>query len=157
MNSERIAEIRSLSSETKDKAILLRCEAVIRWLEDTPKIVVAEELECSWTFVKKWVDKWKTDGAQSLFQKSWVGRTPIIPYERRGELRTKIRVFFQNHPEKTVSDLKDFIDTQGFKLGLSSTYNLLDDLGISYQKPRPFSPKQDKNAMEDFKKKFKRK
>ena len=157
MNSESIAEIRGLSRETKDKAILLRCEAVIRWLEDTPKSVVAEDLECSWSFVKKWVEKWIAHGAQSLFQKSWVGRTPIIPYEKRGELRIKILVFFQNHPEKTVTDLKHFLETQGFKIGLSSTYTLLDNLGISYQKPRPFNPKQDKNEMEEFKKKFKKK
>ena len=98
----------------------------------------------------KWIKDFDKESIGGLIVKKGRGRKRILSkdYEDR------IYKIIKKNPNITAKELKKVIENDLLKtVGIATVYRLMRSLGFSYITPRPTHYKQDKEAVEDFKKK----
>lgn len=131
-----------------------RCNAVIFLLNGKNQSNVAEELGASRRSIKKWFGVYLTQGIAGLLEIDPGGRPPIVPEEKEDFVKEVILKSQSAQSPATGLDIKKELAGLNFLLSLSSVYNLLHRLNLSYQTPRPVHPKRDEIAVKEWLDKF---
>ena len=134
-----------------------RIQVVILANEGRSMTKIAAHIERSITFVKKWVKRYREEGFSGLFDKKGRGRKNKLTKEQEQALEqwlTEVKEH-QKHSIATlrVSDLRSVVTERlGVAYSLAGMWYVLNRLGFRSLVPRPKHPKQNKEALETWKK-----
>lgn len=150
MRKEDSNELLFYASSSPIFLVRNRCKAVYLILCGEKKIDVAEELCCSRMSINEWLKMYNDHGISALLSIDEGGRPLIIPAEKHDEMREIILNEQLKTSPSIGNELQKVIGKNGFSLSLSSVYNFLHRLKLSYQTPRPVHPKRDENEVKKW-------
>jgi transposase len=98
----------------------------------------------------KWIRDFDKESIEGLAVKKGRGRKKIF----NEDYKNKIYKIIKKNPNITAKQLHKIIEKDISRtVGIATVYRLMRELGFSYITPRKIHYKQDKKAVEDFKKK----
>jgi len=148
------AEIYSLenaAASAANETVERRCEAVGLRLRGWEVDAVAEELDCSPRFVRKWSSIFSRDGVHALLNYVGPGRKKKITDAALAEMRDAILATQAGTTPARGPRIQELLCEAGYIMGLTSTYEALHRLDFSYKTARPVHPKRSEDAVQAWK------
>lgn len=154
--------IKSLKKKLKSKTYLEirdRIRAVIYALNGRTDRDIAEILDYSLGWVKKWISRYNSEGFEGLYDQTRPGAPTLLTENQIQILHDEI--IAGPDPEGIlsryrVSDLAKLVLRKfGVQYSPSGMHALMKRMNLSHVKPRPQHPKNDPRVMEEWKKKRK--
>ncbi|EON74802.1 Transposase [Lunatimonas lonarensis] len=150
-------EIKALIRRDERYTIGVRLYAVLQVSLGQPSRNLEELYQTSFKQITNWVHRFEQEGIDGLRDKPGRGRKPLLSAEQSGEL---LRLMLHESPTDhgyntetwTGPILIDWIrKSYGIEYRKAQIYNIIKQLGLSYQKAKGFYPEADENAQEEFK------
>jgi transposase len=148
------AEIYSLenaAASAANETVRRRCEAASLRLQGWEVESVAEEVECSPRFVRKWSSQFLRGGVQALLVFAGPGRKKTITDTALLEMKEAILATQALATPARGIDIQEMFRGAGHIIGLTSTYEALHRLDFSYKTTRPVHPKRSEKAVQAWK------
>lgn len=154
---EPVETLKRYSRWKRYATIKERVEAVVFASEGESIAKVAKHIDRGVTFVKKWVKRYREQGFQGLWDKKGRGREKKLTKEKEQALEqwlTEVKEHQKHSPATLrVSDLRSVVAQRlGVSYSLAGMWYVLNRLGFRSLVPRPKHPKQNKEALENWKK-----
>jgi transposase len=150
-------ELRSIAAKTKDGAMVRRLLAIALVIEGCSRTAAAEQNGMDRQTLRDWVHRYNTEGADGLKSRRSPGREPRLTEAQITELREVVVAGPDPAKHGVVrwrcADLQQEI-ARRFQVEVheSTVGKWLRRLGLTRLQPRPFHPKKDAEAQEEFKK-----
>jgi len=117
---------------------------------------IAKLLSAPTSVVEEWAYRYRDHGIEALRPKKQPGREPTLPREKHQEFKERIKAGPREGDGVCTLRGKDAVRilNEEFKVEytLNGVYDLLHRLNLSSLTPRPRHEKNDRKAMEEFKK-----
>jgi len=151
------AELRALAASTRDGRVVRRLLAIALVLEGESREEAAQLNGMDRQTLRDWVHRYNEEGVAGLYPRAIPGRPGALTEEQIKELRTMVLEGPDPEIDGVVrwrcTDLRDAIAARwSVTLHVRSVGRLLQRLKMTRLQPRPFHPKKDAGAQEDFKK-----
>lgn len=150
-------EIKALFKRDERYTIGLRLYAVYQVALGQPSRNLEELYQTSFKQITNWVHRFELEGIEGLKDKPGRGRKSLLSTEQLGELSDLLLKesptgHGYNTETWTGPMLIDWISKNyGIEYKKAQIYNIIKQLGLSYQKAKGFYPETDEKAQEDFK------
>ena len=150
-------EIKALIKKDERYTIGLRLYAVYQVALGQPSRKLEELYQTSFKQITNWVHRFEQEGIEGLKDRPGRGRKPSLSPEQMGDLSDLLlNVSPVDHGYNTETwtgpILIDWVRKSfGIEFKKAQIYNIVKQLGFSYQKAKGFYPEADKKAQEDFK------
>lgn len=150
-------EIKALFKRDERYTIGLRLYAVYQVALGQPSRNLEELYQTSFKQITNWVHRFELEGIEGLKDKPGRGRKSLLSTEQLGELSDLLLKesptgHGYNTETWTGPMLIDWIrKNYGIEYKKAQIYNIIKQLGLSYQKAKGFYPEADEKAQEDFK------
>ena len=150
-------ELRALSSKCPDSAQVRRLLALALVIDGRPRGEAAALAGMDRQTLCDWVHRYNASGVEGLKSRCPPGRVPALTEQQRAELRELVVKGPDPATDKVVRwrcvDLRDEV-ARRFTVTVSERTigRWLRKLDLTRLQPRPFHPKKDAAAQEDFKK-----
>ena len=150
-------EIKALIKRDERYTIGMRLYAVYQVSLGQPSRKLEELYQTSFKQITNWVHRFEQEGIDGLRDKPGRGRKPLLSAEQSGEL---LHLLLHESPADhgyntetwTGPILIDWIrKSYGIGYKKAQIYNIIKQLGLSYQKAKGFYPEADEKAQEGFK------
>ena len=150
-------EIKALIKRDERYTIGVRLFAVYQVSLGQPSRKLEELYQTSFKQITNWVHRFEQEGIDGLRDKPGRGRKRLLSTEQTGEL---LHLLLDESPTdhgyntETWTDpiLIDWIrKSYGIEYKKAQIYNIIKQLGLSYQKAKGFYPEADEKAREEFK------
>jgi transposase len=137
-----------------------RIRVIIFALKGSKDVEIAERLDYSVPWVKKWVSRYKKCGFDGL----WDQPKPGAPLKLTEDQVIELYQMILSGPAEDellsryrVSDIRDFVSQNwGIDYSPSGMHAVMKRMKLSHVTPRPHHPKNDPSVMEQWKKKPRR-
>lgn len=151
------SELRQAAARSKNSAAARRMLALAVVMEGADRMTAARSCGMDRQTLRDWVHRYNSDGLAGLENKPLPGRSPKLTAEQRQGLVALVEAGPQPGKDKVVrwrrTDLRDRLEKDfGVVLHERTVGKLLAGLGYRRLSRRPFNPKPDPVAQEDFKK-----
>ena len=151
------AELRALASSTRDGRVVRRLLALALVLEGESREEAAQLNGMDRQTLRDWVHRYNEEGVAGLYPRAIPGRPGALTEEQMEEVRAMVLAGPDPAIDGVVrwrcADLRDAIAARwSVTLHVRSVGRLLHRLKMTRLQPRPFHPKKDAMAQEDFKK-----
>jgi len=153
------AELRVLAASIRDGRVVRRLLAIALVLEGKSRADAARLTGMDRQTLRDWVHRYNDEGVDGLYPRAIPGRPGALTDEQKEQVRTMVL----EGPNPSVDgvvrwrcvDLRDAIAARwSVTLHVRTVGRLLHELDMTRLQPRPFHPKKDAAAQEDFKKNF---
>lgn len=149
--------LRQAASRSKNAAAARRMLALALVMEGADRTTAARSCGMDRQTLRDWVHRYNFDGLSGLENKALPGRASKLTAEQRQGLIALVEAGPQPGKDKVVrwrrTDLRDRLEKDfGLVLHERTVGKLLTGLGYRRLSVRPFNPKADPSAQEDFKK-----
>jgi transposase len=151
MFDDKIYSLENAAASAANETVGLRCEAVGLRLRGWEVEAVAEELECSPRFVRKWSSIFRREGVRALLAYAGPGRKKAITDAALDEMRDAILATQAEATPARGVGIQALLHKAGYFIGLTSTYDALHRLDFSYKTARPVHPKRSEDAVQAWK------
>jgi len=156
-NESSAAELRALASSTRDGRVVRRLLAIAMVLEGHSRAEAARLNGMDRQTLRDWVHRYNEEGVAGLSPRAIPGRPGALTDEQMEQLRTMVLEGPDPDVDGVVrwrcADLRDAIAARwSVTLTVRSVGRLLKRLDMTRLQPRPFHPKRDAAAQDDFKK-----
>lgn len=151
---DTLVELNAAAKAEKDGRVRERIRAVILAKKDRTAVEIAADLGASRRAVQHWVRKYNTGGLKNLPDAPRSGTPRKCSADHFAAV--KKRIVDGPKPEDKVCtlrarDVRKILEKEyGVVQTLSSTYNLMHDLGLEPLRPRPRHRKNDPKAMKEW-------
>ena len=133
-----------------------RYRAVVLALEGQEAQEIAQRLGRSRRFVQRWAYAYRDGGIAALAEMPRSGRPARLKPEQQEPFKTRLDAGAREADEVCTlrgKDMQKILEKEfGVRYSLRGAYALVHRLGYSLLRPRPRHPKNDPQAMEQFKK-----
>jgi len=151
------SELRHAASKSRNAAASRRMLALALVMEGADRTTAARSCGMDRQTLRDWVHRYNSDGLPGLENKALPGRVPKLTAERRQGLIALVEAGPQPGKDKVVrwrrTDLRDRLEKDfGVVLHERTVGKLLTGLGYRRLSVRPFHPKSDPAAQEEYKK-----
>src|ERR1700712_269658 len=151
------SDLRQASSRSKSAAAARRMLALALVMEGLDRTTAARSCGMDRQTLRDWVHRYNSDGLPGLENKALPGRVPKLTAEQRQGLIALVEAGPQPGKDKVVrwrrTDLRDRLEKDfGVVLHERTVGKLLTGLGYRRLSVRPFHPKSDPAAQEEYKK-----
>ena len=151
------AELRALAASTQDGRVVRRLLAIALVLEGQSRADAARLNGMDRQTLRDWVHRYNDEGVAGLRPRAIPGRPGALTEEQKEQLRTMVLEGPDPDLDGVVrwrcADLRDAIAARwSVTLQVRLVGRLLHRLEMTRLQPRPFHPKKDAVAQEEFKK-----
>jgi transposase len=151
------SELRHAASKSRNAAASRRMLALALVMEGADRTTAARSCGMDRQTLRDWVHRYNSDGLPGLENKALPGRVPKLTAEQRQGLIALVEAGPQPGKDKVVrwrrTDLRDRLEKDfGVVLHERTVGKLLTGLGYRRLSVRPFHPKSDPAAQEEYKK-----
>jgi len=152
------AELRRLASKAQDGRVVRRLLGIAMLLEGKSRADAATASGMDRQTLCDWVHRYNADGVVGLTPRLIPGRPAALTSEQMAELKALVIEGPDVERDKVVrwrcADLRSVIATRySVDVHERTVGKLLRRLGLTRLQPRPYHPKKDAAAQEEFKKK----
>jgi transposase len=150
-------EIKALIKRNERYTIGIRLYAVYQVALGQPSRKLEELYQTSFKQITNWVHRFEQEGVEGLKDKPGRGRKPSLSPEQMAALSDLLLNgspvdYGYNTETWTGPVLIDWVGKSfGVEFKKAQIYNIINQLGFSYQKAKGFYPEADEKAQEDFK------
>lgn len=150
-------ELRAIAARSKDTAQTRRLLAIAMVLEGASRLDAARQAGMDRQTLRDWVHRYNEAGVDGLVSRAAPGATPKLTEAQMAELRELVLAGPDPDIHQVVRwrcvDLRDEV-TRRFSVTVDegTISRWLRKCGLTRLQPRPFHPKKDAAAQEDFKK-----
>ena len=150
-------ELRALAAKTGDGDVVRRLLAIALILEGHSREAAARLNGMDRQTLRDWVHRYNSDGVLGLTSRLSTGRPAALNEAQMEELRALVLAGPDPGRNKVIrwrcADLRDEIAARwSVTLHVRTVGKLLRRLGMTRLQPRPYHPKKDAAAQEEFKK-----
>ena len=151
------SELRHAASKSRNAAASRRMLALALVMEGADRTTAARSCGMDRQTLRDWVHRYNSDGLPGLENKALPGHVPKLTVEQRQGLIALVEAGPQPGKDKVVrwrrTDLRDRLEKDfGVVLHERTVGKLLTGLGYRRLLVRPFHPKSDPAAQEEYKK-----
>lgn len=151
------SELRHAASKSRNAAASRRMLALALVMEGADRTTAARSCGMDRQTLRDWVHRYNSDGLPGLENKALPGRVPKLTAEQKQGLIALVEAGPQPGKDKVVrwrrTDLRDRLEKDfGVVLHERTVGKLLTGLGYRRLSVRPFHPKSDPAAQEEYKK-----
>ena len=151
------ADLRALASSTRDGRVVRRLLALALVLEGQSRAEAARLNGMDRQTLRDWVHRYNDEGVAGLHPRAVPGRPGTLTAEQLQEVRSMVLEGPNPEIDGVIrwrcTDLRDAITARwSVTLHVRSVGRLLHRLEMTRLQPRPFHPKKDAAAQDDFKK-----
>lgn len=150
-------ELRAIAARSKDTSQTRRLLAIAMVLEGASRLDAARQAGMDRQTLRDWVHRYNETGVDGLVSRAAPGATPKLTEAQMAELRELVLAGPDPDIHQVVRwrcvDLRDEV-TRRFSVTVDegTISRWLRKCGLTRLQPRPFHPKKDAAAQEDFKK-----
>jgi transposase len=150
-------ELRTLAAGTRDGRVVRRLLALAMVLEGESREEAAQLNGMDRQTLRDWVHRYNEEGVAGLYPRTIPGRPGALTEEQMEEVRAMVL----NGPDPEIDgvvrwrcvDLRDAIARRwSVTLHVRTVGRMLHRLKMTRLQPRPYHPKKDAEAQDDFKK-----
>ena len=153
------AELRVLAASIRDGRVVRRLLAIALVLEGKSRADAARLTGMDRQTLRDWVHRYNDEGVDGLYPRAIPGRPGALTDDQKEQVRAMVLEGPNSSVDGVVRwrciDLRDAIAARwSVTLHVRTVGRLLHELDMTRLQPRPFHPKKDAAAQEDFKKNF---
>jgi transposase len=151
------AQLRTAARASEEPAQVRRLLAIALVLEGVPRQQAAAQCGMDRQTLRDWVHRYNEAGVAGLRSRPSPGRAPLLTPEQKAELKALVLAGPDPERDKVVRwrcvDLRAEVTRRfGVEVREGTIGDWLHQLGLTRLQPRPYHPKRDFAAQEEYKK-----